>query len=119
MRNTILGADVLGASGIDLIPSNEIRSWDLSILSHCVVGSDWIGVWRKCRGLRMLVSDLEEVEQRRWTGIDIIYFPKTGLSWPHETCGSQGRVLCRKTRMDMPDESSRASPDTDTAVVCG
>ena len=49
------------------------------------MGSDWIGVWRKCKGLGSLVSDLKEVEQRRETGIDIIYLPEMlyrGLTRP-------------------------------------
>jgi hypothetical protein len=37
-------------------------------------------MWGRCQGLEMLVSDLKEVDQRRETGIDIIYFPEISLS---------------------------------------
>jgi hypothetical protein len=57
------------------------------------------------------VSDLREVEQRRETGIDIIYLPEMlyrGLTRP---AAAKDALRCRKTRLDLPNESSRAALD--------
>ena len=63
-------------------------------------------MWGRYQGLQILVSDLKEVDQRRETGMKIIYFPEISLSWPHETCGSRGRVRCRKTAWTCQNRSA-------------
>jgi hypothetical protein len=55
----------------------------------------------------MLVSDLEEVDQRRETGIDIIYsfqIVYRGLTRPAAAKDAYGTA--QQDRMDLPDGSS-------------
>jgi hypothetical protein len=102
MRKTLLYADIRefcsSLRGIDLVTGNDLR-----VGSHCVyssIGSDWIWVWGRCWGLGMLVSDLKEVDQRRETGIDIIYPSKIvyrGLTRPAAAKDAYGAAQHSKT----------------------
>jgi hypothetical protein len=124
MRKTLLYADIRkfrsSLRGVDLVTGNDLR-----VCSHCVwssVGSDWIRVWGRCWGLGMLVSDLGEVDQRRETGIDIIYPSEIvyrGLTRPAAAKDAYGTATAQQDRMDLPDGSSIASLDDDAAVVSG
>lgn len=102
MRKSLLDADIRkfcsSLRGIDLVTGNDLR-----VGSHCgwsSEGGDWIWVWGRCWGLGMLVSDLKEVDQRRETGIDIIYSSKIvyrGLTRPAAAKDAYGTAQHSKT----------------------